>query len=86
MILMTQILQAPATSWPLRRVAASVLIGTTIERSDFMLYGSAAALVFGALFFPPAAPVTGTLLAFSTFAVCSRRMRPSVLGPRFCWF
>ena len=74
MILMAQILQAPATSWLLQRVAASVLIGTTIERSDFMLYGSAAA------------PVTGTLLAFSTFAACSRRMRPSALGPRFCWF
>lgn len=54
---------------PLRRVALSVLIGTTIEWYDFLLYGAAAALVFAPLFFPNADPVAGTLLAFSTFAV-----------------
>jgi MHS family shikimate/dehydroshikimate transporter-like MFS transporter len=54
---------------PMRRVAASVLIGTTIEWYDFILYGSAAALVLGPLFFPGDDPVASTLLAFSTFAV-----------------
>ncbi|WP_037077217.1 MFS transporter [Pseudonocardia spinosispora] len=53
----------------MRRVAASVLIGTTIEWYDFILYGSAAALVLGPLFFPGSDPVAATLLAFSTFAV-----------------
>jgi metabolite-proton symporter len=53
----------------MRRVAASVLIGTTIEWYDFILYGSAAALVLGPLFFPGGDPVASTLLAFSTFAV-----------------
>lgn len=54
---------------PLRRVALSVMIGTTIEWYDFLIYGAAAALVFAPLFFPSADPVAGTLLAFSTFAV-----------------
>jgi metabolite-proton symporter len=53
----------------MRRVALSVLIGTTIEWYDFLIYGAAAALVFAPLFFPSADPVAGTLLAFSTFAV-----------------
>jgi MHS family shikimate/dehydroshikimate transporter-like MFS transporter len=59
----------PPSPPSMRRVAASVLIGTTIEWYDFILYGSAAALVFGPLFFPGHDPVAATLLAFSTFAV-----------------
>ncbi|MCF7551362.1 MFS transporter [Pseudonocardia sp. WMMC193] len=54
---------------PMRRVAFSVLIGTTIEWYDFQLYGAAAALVLAPLFFPSADPLAGTLLAFSTFAI-----------------
>lgn len=78
MILMAQILQAPAISRPLRRVSAYVLIGTTIEGYKVILYGSAAVLVFGPLFFPPADPDTGTLLAFSTFA--ARPLGRVILG------
>lgn len=49
-------------------VAAS-LIGTTIEWYDYFLYGTAAALVFGKLFFPHSDPLTGTLLSFLTYAI-----------------
>ncbi|PRY30941.1 MFS transporter [Umezawaea tangerina] len=51
------------------KVVAASLIGTTIEWYDFFLYGSAAALVFNKLFFPSVDPLTGTLLAFTTYAI-----------------
>jgi metabolite-proton symporter len=51
------------------RIAIASFIGTAIEFYDFYIYGTAAALVFGALFFPSFAPLAGTLLAFATFAV-----------------
>jgi metabolite-proton symporter len=54
---------------PLRRVVVASLIGTTVEWYDFFLYGSAAALVFNKLFFPEFDPLTGTLLAFATYAL-----------------
>ena len=54
---------------PLRRVVMSSMIGTTIEWYDFFLYGAAAALVFNRLFFPEFDPLTGTLLAFVTYAL-----------------
>ncbi len=44
-------------------------VGTSIEWYDFFLYGVAAALVFPHRFFPTSDPVTGTLLAFSTYFV-----------------
>jgi metabolite-proton symporter len=53
----------------IKSVVAASFIGTTIEWYDFFLYGTAAALVFGDLFFPNAEPLIGTLLAFSTYAV-----------------
>ena len=53
----------------LRRVIAASLIGTVIEWYDFFLYGTASALVFNKLFFPKADPLTGTLLAFATYAL-----------------
>ncbi|RBY75263.1 MFS transporter [Geodermatophilus sp. TF02-6] len=51
----------------LRRLMAAGLIGSSIEWYDFFIYATAAALVFGDLFFPNASPLIGTLLAFSTF-------------------
>jgi MFS transporter, MHS family, shikimate and dehydroshikimate transport protein len=53
----------------IRQVAFASMIGTTVEWYDFFLYGTAAALVFNQLFFPEYDPLTGTLLAFGTYAV-----------------
>ncbi|MFI2611092.1 MFS transporter [Kitasatospora sp. NPDC018619] len=58
-----------AASSSLPRVVAASLIGTTIEWYDYFLYGTAAALVFGKLFFPHSDPLTGTLLSFLTYAI-----------------
>lgn len=67
---------------PMRRVAASVLIGTTIEWYDFILYGLAAALVLGPQFFPSDDPLASTLAAFGTFAVgfAARPLGGVILG------
>jgi len=59
--------QASQTS--IVKVVFASLIGTAVEWYDFFLYGSAAALVFGTLFFPESEPVTATLLAFGTYAL-----------------
>ncbi len=52
-----------------RRVIVASLIGTSLEWYDFFLYGTAATLVFGKVFFPTFEPLTGTLLALTTYAV-----------------
>src|SRR5438046_3873232 len=51
------------------RVILAASVGSALEWYDFFLYGTAAALVFGELFFPKSDPVVGTLLAFLTFGV-----------------
>ncbi|WP_157803038.1 MFS transporter [Compostimonas suwonensis] len=53
----------------MRRVVWASVVGTALEAYDLYLYGTAAALVFGPLFFPNGNPAVGTLLALSTFAL-----------------
>ena len=52
-----------------KRVLLASAVGSALEWYDFFIYGTAAALVFGELFFPKADPSVGTLLAFATFGV-----------------
>ena len=52
-----------------RRVVSATIVGTTVEWYDFFIYGAAAALVFGDLFFAPAGTGLSTILAFLTVGV-----------------
>ncbi|GAA2352851.1 MFS transporter [Saccharopolyspora halophila] len=52
-----------------RRAAWAGLIGTTLEQYDFVIYGTASALIFSNLFFPNISPIAGILASFSAYAV-----------------
>jgi MFS family permease len=52
-----------------RLAAVASVIGTSIEWYDFFLYGTAAAIVFPAVFFPQSSSYAGTLESFATYAV-----------------
>src|ERR1700726_129315 len=53
----------------LRKAVIASTVGTTIEWYDFFLYGTAAGLVFGKLYFPNQDALTATLLAFGTYFI-----------------
>ena len=52
-----------------RRILAASIVGTAVEYYDFYLYGVAAALVFGPLFFPAKSAAAQTLLALMSFGI-----------------
>jgi len=51
------------------KAAFAAFMGTMIEWYDFYCYGTAAALVFGQLFFSSASPMIATLASLGTFAI-----------------
>ncbi len=53
----------------IRLAGVASVIGTSIEWYDFFLYGTAAAIVFPAVFFPSSSSYAGTLESFATYAV-----------------
>lgn len=54
----------------LRKVVGASMAGTVVEWYEFFLYGTAATLVFGKLFFPPTGnELDGVIAAFATYAV-----------------
>src|ERR1700732_1434093 len=53
----------------LRKAVIASTIGTAIEWYDFFLYGTAAGLIFGKLFFPNSDALTATLAAFGTYFI-----------------
>lgn len=62
--------RSPAATSRVRRAVTTAVLGQVLEWYDFFLYGTAAALVFGKLFFPVGSdPLTGTIAAFGGFTV-----------------
>jgi MFS family permease len=53
----------------LRTAAWGGLIGTALEQYDFVIYGTATAIIFNRIFFPDAEPAIGVLAGFATYAV-----------------
>ncbi|GAB0112971.1 MFS transporter [Acidisoma sp. C75] len=60
---------AAAAPPPTGRIILASLVGTTVEFYDFYIYGTAAALVLGPVFFPSHVPQIETLAAFLTFGI-----------------
>src|SRR5437660_11299366 len=59
----------PDNTASLQRIVWSSVIGTAVEWYDFLIYGTASALVFDQLLVPTLDPVLGTIAAFGTYAV-----------------
>ncbi|MEW2247662.1 MFS transporter [Streptomyces sp. NPDC006975] len=60
---------APAPAGHRRRVATAAALASAVEWYDYFVFGIAAALVLGDLYFPAGSASAGVLASFATFAV-----------------
>ncbi|MBB4632244.1 MFS transporter [Sphingosinicella soli] len=65
-----------------RRVLTASLVGTAVEFYDFYIYVTAAALVFGPLFFPSDSPSVQLMMAYASFSIAfiARPLGASLFG------
>ena len=65
-----------------RRILLASLIGTSVEFYDFYVYATAAALVFGPLFFPASDPAVQLLASYASFGLAffARPLGAAVFG------
>ena len=65
-----------------RRILLASLIGTSVEFYDFYVYATAAALVFGPLFFPATDPAVQLLASYASFGLAffARPLGAAVFG------
>src|SRR5512133_836779 len=65
-----------------KKAALASWIGSAVEYYDFFIYGTAAALVFGKIFFPSIDPKLATIADFATFGVAyiTRPIGAFILG------
>lgn len=65
-----------------RRVLTASLVGTAVEFYDFYIYVTAAALVFGPLFFPAESPSVQLMMSYASFSIAflARPLGASVFG------
>lgn len=71
-----------ANAWPTRRIAVACAVGTAVESYDFIIYATAAALVFPAVYFPHLDPATSTIASMGIYvsAFLSRPVGAVVFG------
>ncbi len=62
-------LSTPEGKKDFRRAIFSCWLGTTMEYADFALYGLAAGIIFGDVFFPDATPIMALLSSFAAYSV-----------------
>lgn len=59
----------PVNQRNVRRAAWAGLIGTALEQFDFVIYGTASAIIFNQIFFPNVEPAIGVIASFGAYAV-----------------
>jgi metabolite-proton symporter len=76
------VIEAGTSVTPMKRIAAACFVGTAVEFYDFLIYGTAAALVFPTVFFPHLSHAMATIASMATFATAflSRPLGAIVFG------